>query len=78
VSFDVGDMNRELQEFAHAASHDPKEPPRKIRTYCQLISSRYAGDLVEEAQGFFKSMQQTANRMSAVLDSLRCYCKAAG
>ena len=70
-------INQELQEFAFAASHDLKEPLRKIQTFCDLISSRHAGDLGEEGKSFFRRMQDTANRMSSILDSLRRYSEAA-
>ncbi|SPF38247.1 putative Histidine kinase [Syntrophobacter sp. SbD1] len=70
-------INQELQEFAFAASHDLREPLRKIQTFCDIISSRYAGDLDDKGRLYFGKMQETANRMSSMLDSLRNYSAAA-
>ncbi|MFZ0927939.1 MAG: ATP-binding protein [Syntrophobacteraceae bacterium] len=70
-------MNQELQEFAFAASHDLREPLRKIQTFCDLISSRHAGDLGDQGKSFFRKMQETAKRMSSILESLRRYSEAA-
>src|SRR5258708_3898821 len=49
--------NDDLQQFAHVASHDLKEPVRKVRTFSGRLLDEYADLLPPEAQVFLKKIQ---------------------
>jgi PAS domain S-box-containing protein len=62
--------NRELQEFAYAASHDLQEPLRKIRAYADVLVQDFADVLPEEARSHVGRMQAAAARMSSFIRDL--------
>jgi len=65
--------NNDLQQFAHVASHDLKEPLRKIKTFGSRLSELYGATLPERGQLFLDKMQGAANRMSAMIDGVLDY-----
>ena len=62
--------NRELQDFAHVASHDLQEPLRKIEAFGSRLSQKYADDLPEEASLFVDRMRNAADRMRLLINDL--------
>jgi signal transduction histidine kinase len=68
--------NQELQQFAYSASHDLKEPLRMIRSYMQLMKSRYAGRLDKEADEYIDFAVNSSRRMQELVDSLLEYASA--
>lgn len=61
--------NADLEQFAFAASHDLKEPLRKMSTYAELLGDRLSeGD--EEARRMVERCVESARRMSKLVDSL--------
>ncbi|MBN1628099.1 MAG: GAF domain-containing protein [Deltaproteobacteria bacterium] len=67
--------NKELQEFAFIASHDLREPIRKIQTFGAIIQDRFGKDLPEQAVDYFKRMQNAVDRMDKLLESLLGYSR---
>lgn len=67
--------NQELEQFAFIASHDLREPLRKIMSFGNLIATGDYGKLTEEGGTFFDYMQDAAKRMMALLDSLLNYSR---
>lgn len=74
---DLGQMNRrlmrsneELRDFAHVASHDLQEPLRKITTFADLLRAEHGSSLGEEGVLFLERMQQSAHRMTQLIDDL--------
>lgn len=65
--------NENLEEFAYAASHDMKEPIRKIHFFSDRLKNSLNGSLSEEQTGYFHRVQTAANRMSTLIDDLLLY-----
>lgn len=66
--------NHELQQFAWVASHDLKEPLRKIQTFNYLIKERYLNEN-EEASVFLDKVIRSSERMSDLIDNLLNYSR---
>jgi signal transduction histidine kinase len=69
--------NKDLQQFAHVASHDLKEPLRMISSFLQLLERRYADELDEDANEFIGFAVTGAQRMDAMINDLLEYSKVA-
>ena len=64
--------NANLEEFAHAASHDIKEPVRKVQIYSDRLKRSFLS-LSDEQQKFFSKVEDATNRMSLLIDDLLDY-----
>ena len=72
---ELEEKNRELTSFTHIASHDLREPLRKIRTFGSMLISK-AGDSLDGGQmDHIKRMQNAAERMQKLIDSLLAYSR---
>jgi len=69
--------NRELQDFAFAASHDLREPLRKITVFGERLTSRHRDQLDEQSADYLMRMQRAARRMQGLLDGLLAYSRVA-
>ncbi|AWV97939.1 sensor histidine kinase [Arcticibacterium luteifluviistationis] len=63
-------LQNEFDEFIYLASHDLKEPARKITTFGQRLSKSLEGKLNEEEKDFFARMMDAANRQQSMIDDL--------
>jgi signal transduction histidine kinase len=61
--------NKELDSFTYIASHDLKEPLRKITTFCSMIEDQGA----EAAKLYFPRIRQSVGRMQRLLNDLLHY-----
>ena len=65
--------NDDLQQFAHVASHDLKEPVRKIKTFINRITEEGDDRLSERELGYLGKVQAAADRMSSMIDGVLLY-----
>ncbi|GAB4093054.1 hypothetical protein GCM10028786_19810 [Flaviaesturariibacter terrae] len=65
--------NQNLEEFAHAASHDLKEPIRKIHFYTALLKDQLAEQLSEAQQHSFARIERASRHMAQLVDDLLSY-----
>lgn len=62
-----------LEEFAHAASHDLKEPMRKVRVFSDRLRVSLNDRLQENEEQMFERMQSATERMNLLVDDLLSY-----
>jgi light-regulated signal transduction histidine kinase (bacteriophytochrome) len=68
-------QNNELEQFAYAASHDMKEPLRKIQIYNSAIAENARTVLDEKSKEFLDRSINAAKRMNILIDDLLTYSK---
>ncbi|WP_109699830.1 sensor histidine kinase [Chitinophaga deserti] len=66
--------NHELQQFAYVASHDLKEPLRKIQVFSNLISSKFGPEL-PEAEYYLNKIVSSAARMNNLITDVLEYSR---
>jgi PAS domain S-box-containing protein len=65
--------NEDLQQFAHVASHDLREPVRKIKTFSSRLEDQLAGKMDAQATKFMERIQVAAARMSTMIDGVLAF-----
>jgi PAS domain S-box-containing protein len=63
-------MNRELDTFAHAVSHDLKAPLRRIEGFIQALSEDYSDKLDEKGKDYILRARAASQRMQNLTDAL--------
>lgn len=65
--------NEDLQQFAHVASHDLKEPLRKIRTFAGRLHDDRSSQLSERGQLYLSKVEGAAERMWNMIEGVLAY-----
>ncbi|HZF99743.1 MAG TPA: PAS domain-containing protein, partial [Chitinophagales bacterium] len=73
VNAELARSNADLQQFAFAASHDLKEPVRKILTFNDRLQTGLGDRLTEKEAALFQRLEASAHRMNLLIDDLLTY-----
>jgi light-regulated signal transduction histidine kinase (bacteriophytochrome) len=65
--------NRNLEEFAYAASHDLKEPIRKIYFFTNQLKDQLSNRLAEGEERSLSRIENASQRMGNLVDDLLIY-----
>lgn len=65
--------NKELEQFAHVASHDMKEPIRKIKVFGSRIESEFADTLPDKANKYLQKILEAAERLTRMVEGVLNY-----
>lgn len=69
--------NRELDLFAHAASHDLRAPLRAVSGFATAVAEDYGGRLDDTGRDYLRRIVAGAERMDALVTDLRDYNRLA-
>ena len=64
------ESNYELQQYAYVASHDLKEPIRKINMFGNILKTKFLHDQDEKVQDFMDRIIKSSTRMMRLIDDL--------
>lgn len=67
--------NADLQQFAHVASHDLKEPVRKVKTFVSRLEDHLQGQLDETAIRYIERIHAATDRMFNMVEGVLSYSK---
>lgn len=62
--------NQELQQFAYIASHDLKEPLRKIQSFLTVFEEEAEGNMNEEQEDCIRVINDATSRMACLISDL--------
>jgi PAS domain S-box-containing protein len=65
--------NEDLQQFAHVASHDLKEPVRKIRLFTGRLLQEWGDELPAKAKEYLSKVESAAERMHSMIEGVLSY-----
>lgn len=67
--------NEDLEQFAYIASHDLREPLRKIKSFAELLAKRYRGQIDEKGDRYIDYITGGATRMQTLINDLLTYSR---
>lgn len=70
--------NNDLQQFAHVASHDLKEPVRKIKTFAGRLENELKNENSQRASTFLQKINGAADRMFIMIEGVLTYSQLSG
>jgi signal transduction histidine kinase len=71
----LNEVNHDLKDFVYIASHDLREPLRKISSFGELLRASLKDKLSEDDKENLKFMVDGANRMTKMIEALLVYSK---
>ena len=72
---ELGRVNRDLEDFAHAISHDLKILLRSIQAYNTLLIEDYSNSLDDRGQDYLDKVRRAAERMNMLINELLTFCR---
>ena len=63
-------LNKELESFSYAVSHDLRSPLRHISGYSEMLSNRLTGAEDEEVIRYLENLATSAQKMSSMIEAL--------
>lgn len=66
-------INKELESFAHVASHDLQQPLRTVSAFTELIKKKYSSTLDEKANEYLSIIAVASEKMGKLIDNLLSY-----
>ena len=75
INEELESSNIELQQFASVASHDLKEPLRKIHMFSNLIKDKFFKHTEEEAIDYLERIIQSSARMTTLVNDLLSFSR---
>jgi PAS domain S-box-containing protein len=70
--------NEDLQQFAHVASHDLKEPIRKIKIFSGLLQEEFNSVFNDNAKLYLSKIQSATERMLLMMEGVLRYAALDG
>ena len=70
--------NEDLQQFAHVASHDLKEPIRKIKIFSSLLQEEFNDTFNDNARLYLSKIQGATERMLLMMEGVLSYAALDG
>ena len=70
--------NEDLQQFAHVASHDLKEPIRKIKIFSNLLQEEFNSSFNDNAKLYLSKIQGATERMLLMMEGVLNYAALDG
>ncbi len=67
--------NEELRQFAHVASHDLKEPVRKVKTFYHMLMNEFGDEFDGKARKYLERIGSAADRMMSMVEGVLHYSK---
>ncbi len=65
--------NSDLLQFAHVASHDLKEPVRKVKIFSGRIRDEFKKELPEKGHIYLEKIQHSTDRMLSMIEGVLMY-----
>jgi PAS domain S-box-containing protein len=73
MNLELKRTNNNLEEFAYAASHDLKEPIRKIHFFSERLKDKLRDRMTGDELALFERMEKASTRMGLLVDDLLTY-----
>lgn len=70
---DLHRSNEDLRQFAHVASHDLKEPIRKIKLFNDRFKVEFAKDIPANGMDFLNKIDRSTERMLSMVEGVLFY-----
>ncbi|HWA33671.1 MAG TPA: ATP-binding protein, partial [Cyclobacteriaceae bacterium] len=74
-NYELMAMNEELTNFAYIASHDLREPLRKVTLFSSALSGTANTDMPEKVKDYIDKIFRSVVRMNALLDDVLSFSK---